>query len=144
MGIEWRESLSIGVEEIDSQHKQLLSHFDRLLKACETGKGVDELQRLLGFLDGYMIKHFSDEERIQRLHRYPGYSVHKLEHGSFIAQLQVLKEEIGREGVALHHVIETNNLLLKWLIHHISTVDVKLGRYLKESAAQEIGRAHQR
>jgi len=33
MGIEWRESLSIGVEEIDNQHKQLLPHFDRLLKA---------------------------------------------------------------------------------------------------------------
>jgi hemerythrin len=32
MGIEWRESLSIGIEEIDSQHKLLLSHFDQLLK----------------------------------------------------------------------------------------------------------------
>lgn len=29
----------IEVEEIDNQYKQLLSHFDRLLKACETGKG---------------------------------------------------------------------------------------------------------
>jgi len=35
MGIDWRESLSIGVAEIDHQHKQLLSHFDQLLKACE-------------------------------------------------------------------------------------------------------------
>ena len=54
MAIEWRESLAIGVAEIDSQHKQLLSHFDRLLKACEAGKGMDELKVLLGFLDGWV------------------------------------------------------------------------------------------
>jgi hemerythrin len=133
MGIEWRESLSIGIEEIDSQHKQLLSHFDRLLKACETGKGIDELKPLLGFLDGYVIRHFSDEEGIQRQHRYPAYAAHKLEHDSFVARLKDLKQEIDREGVALHHVVETNHLLLKWLIHHISTVDVQLGRFLKEA-----------
>ena len=134
MGIEWRESLSIGVDEIDNQHKQLLSHFDQLLKACETGKGIDELKRLLGFLDGYVIKHFRDEEGIQRLHRYPGYATHKLEHDSFVARLDSLKQEIATEGVALHHVIETNHLLLTWLIHHISTVDVQLGKFLKNAA----------
>jgi len=135
MGIAWRESLSIGVTEIDNQHKQLLSHFDQLLKACESGKGLEELKRLLGFLDEYVIKHFNDEESIQRLRNYPGYPAHKKEHESFVAQLTTLKQEVSNEGVALHHVMETNNLLLKWLIHHISTVDVQLGAFLKTLAA---------
>lgn len=133
MGIEWRESLSVGIEEIDDQHRELLSHFDRLLRACETGQGIVELRRLLGFLDEYVIKHFGDEERIQRQHLYPGYAPHKLEHDSFVARLKALKDEIGREGVALHHVVETNHLLLRWLVHHISTVDVELGRFLKNT-----------
>jgi hemerythrin len=81
-----------------------------------------------------VIKHFSDEEGIQRRQLYPGYSVHKLEHDSFIAQLKGLKQEIDREGAALHHVVETNNLLLKWLINHISTIDVQLGRFLNNAA----------
>jgi hemerythrin len=135
MGIAWRESLSIGVEEIDNQHKQLLAHFDRLLKACETGKGLEELKRLLNFLDEYVVKHFKDEESIQRLRNYPGYEAHKKEHESFAARLKVLKQEISTEGVALHHLMETNNLLLKWLINHISTVDVQLGTFLKTLAA---------
>jgi hemerythrin len=134
MGIVWRDSLSIGVEEIDTQHKTLLSHFDQLLKACETGKGINELKTLFRFLDEYVIKHFRDEEGLQRLHGYPGYAIHKLEHDSFVARLEVLKEEINREGVALHHVIETNQLLLTWLIHHISTVDVQLGKFIKNPA----------
>ena len=131
MGVKWRESLSIGVEEIDNQHKELLSHFGRFLDACKSSKGMEELKVLLGFLDGYVIKHFSDEESIQRQHLYPDYATHKLEHGSFVTRLNDLKEEISREGVALHHVIETNHMLLKWLIHHISTVDVWLGKFLK-------------
>jgi hemerythrin len=134
MGIAWRDSLSIGVEDIDNQHKQLLSHFDQLLKACEAGKGLEELKRLLNFLDEYVVKHFKDEESIQRLRNYPGYEAHKKEHESFIARLKTLKQEIGVEGVALHHLMETNNLLLKWLINHISTVDVQLGTYLKTLA----------
>lgn len=135
MGIEWRESLSVGVDEIDNQHKQLLVHFDRLLKACEAGQGLTELKRLLGFLDDYVVKHFKDEEGIQRLRNFPGYGAHKKEHESFIAQLTKVKQEIQEEGVALHHVMETNNMMLKWLVHHISTVDVQLGTFIKSQKA---------
>jgi hemerythrin len=131
MGIEWRDSLSIGVVEIDNQHKLLLSHFDQLLKACEAGKGLEELKGLLGFLDEYVVKHFNDEESVQRLRNYPGYADHKKEHESFVARLKALKQEINSEGIAMYHLMETNNLLLKWLLHHISTVDVQLGKFMK-------------
>ncbi|QEM69361.1 bacteriohemerythrin [Geobacter sp. FeAm09] len=135
MGIAWRESLAIGVPEIDNQHKELLSRFDSLLKACETGKGMDELRRLLGFLDEYVISHFSDEEAIQRSSRYPAYAAHKQEHDGFIVRVKALKDEIKSEGVAVHHVTETNNMLLKWLINHISKVDAELGKYLRATGA---------
>ncbi|GFE60084.1 bacteriohemerythrin [Geobacter sp. AOG2] len=135
MGIEWRESLAIGVPEIDRQHKELLSRFDSLLKACEAGKGMGELQRLLGFLDEYVVSHFSEEEGIQRNHRYPGYAAHKKEHDGFVTRLKAVKDEIKSEGVAVHHVTETNNMLLKWLINHISRVDAELGKYLRANAA---------
>jgi hemerythrin len=135
MGIVWRESLAIGVPEIDRQHKELLSRFDRLLKACEAGKGMEELQKLLGFLDNYVVRHFSDEEGLQRNHQYPGYAAHKSEHDGFIARLKTLKDEIKADGVAVHHVTETNNMLLKWLINHISKLDGELGAYLRTNAA---------
>jgi len=135
MGIAWRESMSIGVPEIDSQHKELLSRFDLLLKACEAGKGIDELKKLLGFLDDYVVKHFSDEEAIQRNSNFPGYATHKSEHDWFIARLKALNEEIKADGVAVYHVTETNNMLLKWLINHIAKVDVELGAYLRTKGA---------
>lgn len=130
MGIQWRESLAIGVEEIDNQHKELLHHFDRLLEACEAGKGMQELKKLLEFLNRYVLTHFSDEEELQRRHGYPGYDAHRKEHDSFVVRIKKLQAEVDGEGVAVYHVIETNNLLFKWLINHISKVDRELGRFL--------------
>lgn len=131
MGIEWRNSLAIGVEEIDNQHKELIIRFNRLLSACEGGKGVAELRELLLFLDDYVVKHFTDEEILQRRYKYPEYEEHKKLHDSFIGQIKELKQEINSEGVSLHHVVETNNMLLKWLINHISKVDTNLGKFLR-------------
>lgn len=133
MGIEWRESLAIGVDAIDNQHKELLLRFDKLLNACQAGKGIEELKTLMAFLEEYVITHFSDEEGLQRLHRYPEYEAHHAEHLYFIAQLKKLKTETDEEGVSTHHVIEANNMLLKWLLNHISKVDKKLGAFIKSA-----------
>lgn len=134
MGIQWRESLSIGVETIDNQHKELLQRFDRLLEACQGGSGIDELKQLLSFLEEYVLTHFRAEEAIQILHRYPAYEAHRAEHQYFIQQLNKLKAETQQEGISTHHVVETNNMLLKWLLNHISKVDRELGTFLKTTA----------
>lgn len=133
MGIVWRDSLAIGVERIDNQHKELLLHFDRLLNACQEGKGIEELSKLLVFLEEYVHTHFRDEEALQRLNLYPAYEAHRAEHLYFIEQIGKLKAEIQKHGASTHHVVETNNLLLKWLLNHISKVDMELGKFLKVS-----------
>lgn len=133
MGVEWRASLSVGIDEIDLQHKQLLENFNNLLSACKTGEGVDELRRLLLFLDEYVTRHFRDEEALQVKHSYPEYAGHKKEHDAFIQRLHALRQEIVSEGAGLHHVMETNTMLLKWLLNHISTVDVELGIFLRSA-----------
>ncbi|MDU0459240.1 MAG: bacteriohemerythrin [Geobacteraceae bacterium] len=130
MGIQWRDSLSVGVEVIDKQHKELLMRFDRLLTACEEGKGVVELKRLLAFLEEYVQTHFRDEEALQQLRRYPGYEEHRAQHASFVARIRELREKTDKEGFSTHHVLETNNMLLKWLLNHISKVDTKLGEFI--------------
>ena len=131
MGIQWRESLSIGVEAIDNQHKELLLRFDRLLNACQEGHGVEELKKLQTFLGEYVRTHFSDEEELQRLHRYPNYEAHHAQHVYFIEQVNKLEAETKKEGVSTHHVVETNNMLLKWLLNHISKVDKELGAFIQ-------------
>jgi hemerythrin len=131
MGIQWRDSFSIGVDAIDNQHKELLLRFDRLLNACQAGQGVEELKKLQTFLEEYVHTHFNDEEALQRHNHYPDYENHRAEHIYFINQINKLKSETQEEGISAHHVVETNNMLLKWLLNHIAQVDTKLGAFLK-------------
>jgi len=131
VGIKWRESLSIGLEEIDNQHKEMLRRFDMLLTACEEGKGIQKMKDMLDFLDEYVQQHFNDEETLQQLHSYPDYAGHRKEHETFAGRIMKLREEIDKDGVALHHLIETNDLLFKWLISHISKADKEMGVFLK-------------
>ncbi|CAH2030063.1 bacteriohemerythrin [Trichlorobacter ammonificans] len=131
MGISWRDDLAIGVEQIDNQHKELMQRFDVLLSACRDGKGGDELRRLVTFLNDYVISHFRDEEALQRTSGFPDYEVHRQEHDAFRERLADLKQRIDQDGeVLVDHVLDTNKMLLDWLIKHISVKDRAIGRYL--------------
>lgn len=131
MGIKWHESLSIGVAVIDNQHKELVARFDQLLKACEANQGVAELNRTMAFLNEYVVEHFHDEEELQQKNNYPNYDAHLKEHESFKTRIKNLQGEIVRERMSTRHIIETNNILIKWLVDHISSSDAEIGKFLK-------------
>jgi hemerythrin len=133
MSISWRDELAIGNPQIDGQHRELLERFDQLLAACRRGEGKLELVRLLDFLDQYVVKHFGDEEQLQRESGYPEFQSHQLLHLGFTKRLVDLKRTIKADGeVQVDHVLATNKMLLDWLVQHISTRDRELGQFLRE------------
>lgn len=131
MGIKWRDALSIGIEEIDTQHQELFKRFDLFLAACEAGEGINRLNELMEFLADYVQYHFQDEERMHLLHDYPGLKEHRKLHGKFIEDFRKMQDGARTEGVALHHIIDTNALLFKWIINHISKADKEFGDFIK-------------
>lgn len=132
MAITWRDELALGVPAIDDQHKELLNRFDQLLTACKQGKGSEELQHLLGFLDDYVLLHFRDEELLQQQSSFPDAVGHRREHQAFVARLQELKQRVSTDGgVLVDHVLDANKMLLDWLIRHISVRDREVGKHLK-------------
>lgn len=135
MGISWRDDLAIGDEKIDSQHRELIERFDNLLSACRNGEGKQELARLLDFLDQYVILHFGEEESRQRLVGYPAYPGHRVQHKDFIEKISQLKSRIASDGeIQLDHLLETNSMLLDWLVNHISTSDKALGEFILKNS----------
>ncbi len=129
----WRDELSVGVEQIDAQHKELLQQFDQLLSACRQGKGSEEVLHLLDFLDEYVVTHFHDEEQLQKQSGFPDFDEHHREHQAFVAKLEELKNRMHNDGsVLLDHVLDANKMLLDWLIRHISVRDRAVGKHLKD------------
>lgn len=127
----WNESLAIGVEQIDNQHRELFSRFDRLLKACREGQGREELNRLLEFLSDYVQEHFSAEEEFMRSSGYAELADHLGEHEVFCGKLDDLQQIYADQGAGMDLLITTNSTVLDWIIQHIRKTDRRMGEALR-------------
>lgn len=127
----WKESLKIGVPLIDNEHKELCDQIDQLFAACSQGKGRDEIMKTVEFLESYTIKHFADEEKLQRSSGYPKFAEHKAMHDSFTKKIADFKKELSEHGATINVVSQTNYFLMDWLLNHIQKMDSELANYIK-------------
>lgn len=127
----WTQNLSVGVAIIDDQHKKLFEMADRLFDAGRNHKAKEFISELLGFLDGYTKKHFADEEGFMLKIGYPEYESQKKAHDEFIQQLRILVKDYESSGGNIVVIINANQIILDWLLKHISVEDKKIGDYAK-------------
>lgn len=127
----WNPLLAVGVEEIDKQHMSWFEKADQLFEAGKTQKSAEFIGELLNFLDDYTKKHFRDEEAYMLSVNYPGYAEQKQLHTAFLENLKKLKADYAQSGGNILVILGANQLVVDWLIKHISTVDKRLGEYAK-------------
>lgn len=131
MAIQWTADLSTGSKEIDDQHKTLFDRINCMLDACNEGKGKQEIGSVVAFLEDYVTTHFEAEESYMIQNQYPAYEAHKAQHEDFKKKFEDLKRQIEDQGAGVHTVIATNQLVVRWFVHHIREVDTMLGAFLK-------------
>ncbi len=120
--IPWTEQLSVGVPEIDRQHRKLLELFNALDEALARGDAARMVRPLLSELASYTRYHFSTEQDLMRLHRCPGLDEHVAMHDEFTAKIHHLEyvlEADGSEAAAL----ETSRFLREWIVKHVVVTD---------------------
>lgn len=127
----WSSSYAVGVDVIDEQHKELFSRTNRLLEACQEGRGREVVGETLKFLEDYVKTHFATEESLMEKYAYPEFVAHKQLHQGFTEAFMKLKEEAAK-GTGLTLVTQVNKTVVDWWIHHILKVDKKLGVFLQE------------
>lgn len=132
MAIEWNDSLSIGVGNIDQQHREIFRRYNDFLAACKSGKGRDGLLELIDFLVGYVVEHFAHEEKFMREFSYPDAQAHEQQHRDFTRIVVGYKSRLATEGPSLSLTAEINRALLDWLVDHIKKTDMELGSYLNQ------------
>ncbi|MEI8216009.1 MAG: bacteriohemerythrin [Eubacteriales bacterium] len=135
MAVLWTENLSVGVEIIDNEHKKLFEMADQLFDAGKKGKAKDFISPLLDFLEDYTKKHFKDEEKYMQSIRYPEYENQKKLHTDFITELLKLKKDYEESGGNIVLIINANQMVLQWLLKHISNEDKKIGAYARSLQA---------
>ena len=138
----WKDELATDNEVIDNQHKELFRRFNAFQTACRQGKGPDELSKLLSFLGNYVRSHMTQEERLQVIHNYPSYLVHKKEHDDFTYSLRKLEEQIDAQGLGPALLIRTNMTFIAWLTRHFAWADKDLASFLHTAMSRQGGELH--
>lgn len=124
---DWSDKLLFGIDEIDSQHKQL---FD--LAATFEGNGDQiRVMKTLAELANYIKVHFKEEEALLERCGYPRLAEHKALHGRFKDMLRQLLQNANR--MTLDEIAtQVQYLINGWFYNHIMIADLDYVPFVKE------------
>lgn len=131
----WDESFSVGVEKLDSQHKQLIDMINKLYYNMKLGKSTDILVPLFFDLFEYTQVHFRFEEKLMLDKKFPLFQLHKKEHDNFINELDDIYNKFNHKSISAG--FDVMELLKNWLINHICLSDKKYKPYMKEGLSSQ-------
>ena len=132
--IDWSEELSVGIEEIDEQHKVLIGLINKMHDAIQHRHGSDVVGEILNELAGYTITHFAVEESLMRILNYPGYEEHHEQHAGLLEQVTDLQAKVaaGKTSVSF----ELLHFLKTWLTKHILEEDMSYSGFFLAAGAK--------
>lgn len=136
MALEWTEDLTVGVEKIDSQHREMFQRIAAFRAALRQGMARSEIEQTFAFLEGFVADHFTTEENYMRRYGYPGILDHRAEHESFARDFSEFKKrwkELNVAGEITSFLeLEMERRFTSWLTDHIGSTDKQMAAYLLE------------
>ncbi|MDA3786591.1 MAG: bacteriohemerythrin [Deltaproteobacteria bacterium] len=126
----WQEEYSVGIREIDEQHKKLVAMVNDMHQALAQGKGREILGAILNKLIAYTQYHFGSEEALMEKYAFPDFPAHRLAHTSMSTKVLALHKEFA--GSDIKRSIEVARFLQQWLNKHILETDKQYSSFLKK------------
>ena len=133
----WTEQMSVGLPELDEDHKTLMGIINRLAENAGEGAESQVLRQCLYALMRYAQYHFGREESVLAACGYAELPDHRKEHDSFTSTIGKLAKSF--DEMAENAVPKVNDELLEylknWLNHHILVIDMSYRPYVVDQAA---------
>ncbi|MEZ5334566.1 MAG: bacteriohemerythrin [Methanolobus sp.] len=128
--ITWSDKYSVGIKEIDDQHKVLVGMINDLHAAMKNAKSKEASLEIINKMAEYTKFHFSTEEKYMQRFAYSDYPEHRLEHEKFVDKVLQFRDEYENEKAGISY--EILNFLKDWLVGHIQITDKKYVDLFKE------------
>ena len=132
MSLQWTKALSVGISEIDDQHKELFGRINKMLNIIVESSEIDEIGKVIDFLDEYVVSHFATEEGLMKRFDYPDLQHHLRQHAGFTREFYLFRERFSKEGPSRFLAIQIEEMMVEWWTNHINKVDKVLGSFLKD------------
>ena len=119
--VEWDDTFSVDIQEIDEQHKCLIEIMNELYTALANKSNRDLVSDVLNKLVEYTKVHFAVEETLMRIFSYEDYEAHKKIHDQIVEQVleHQARFRAGDDKVGMELLM----FLKEWLFDHINKVD---------------------
>jgi hemerythrin-like metal-binding protein len=127
--VKWSDEFSVGIKQIDKQHKHFVGLMNELFEAIQTDEKF-AVSKIIRELASYANTHFATEEEYFDKFNYKEAKQHKAEHEEIRKKVKEFLVNKDSDPFALGYSLL--DLLENWLFNHIITTDKKYVAFFKE------------
>jgi len=128
--IVWSDYLSVGVPEMDEEHRQFIARVNELNLAILESEDKARVERLMDLMLMEATHHFWHEQELLERWKYPEAEAHAAKHAELTAQFARVMKEI--EASDISFVWASKGLLFKQLlVEHLLREDMKYRDFLR-------------
>ena len=128
--ITWVDEMSVGIPEIDGDHKNFILLINELNHSITEGKAPTEIKRRLQVIIDDAVQHFAHEERLFKEWQYPDTGDHARIHAETLKELNAIMEKFIPYGYDTAWV-DAGSMIKSILINHILAEDMKYAEFYR-------------
>lgn len=129
--MKWKDEYSVGIEEIDEQHKTLTDLLAQFEQAVAGKAHWNTVQPLIARIREFVKFHFAVEESLMQIISYPSFAAHRAEHQLLLEQITALEHRVLRQ----EDKEDLLSMMHSWLFEHIISNDQPFGRHALDQHA---------
>ena len=130
----WKPEYSVGVKEIDIQHRRLVQMIRVLQESIRDNIDSPAVGRTLRELVQYTRTHFRDEEALMEKIGYAELDKHRQAHRTLVQEIVTILE--GLKAGQAYTAVDLIAFLRHWLIDHILAEDTRIATALQRRLAE--------
>jgi hemerythrin-like metal-binding protein len=132
--LEWDKNLSVGIDSIDEEHKQLIQMLNELYEHIGKKSNNEMISDLISGMKKYTLQHFATEENYFQQFNYPYYEEHKAEHDRFVEKAMDLEKRFNSGKLIVS--FEITSFIKEWIREHILESDKKYTDFLLKNGVK--------
>lgn len=126
--LQWRDTFSVGVPEVDHEHQKLIALINSLHTTLVADRSSPAVEEFLGEINSNIAAHFALEEKVMRDRRYDELDAHKANHEKLLDDLRDIMDAYDMDPNLDEAILSER--LENWFASHFRTHDARLHKRL--------------
>jgi len=128
--IEWKDEFSVGIPDVDHEHRELIGLINQLHESLIQPGPDDNIAEFLGEIFARISAHFALEEKVMRQRGYDQYLDHKEDHEKLLDEIRDIMDNHELKGQ--YSDTELSSHLKHWFADHFKHKDARLHKHLDQ------------